>query len=517
MPPVSGISPAARSSINHCICAADSEYVFSSLTRKLLPCHPFFVRLESGNAGSWYWQVMNITKAAQAGSATLARWHALLATWLGELFDGMDASIFVLVLFPALSELTGTTDHSAVGLVGSVVLALFMIGWAAGAIVFGILADSIGRARTLVITILLYAICTGLCAIASSWWELAFYRFLVGCGIGGEISIGAVILAEYWRGRGRIHAVAVMSTSFGFGYLAAALLNLALGHLGWRWLFVAGILPALLTVYIRARLKEPEQFEAVKARRKALRLKPKAGLTSEEAKLLRFPLPELFAGENRIKTFSVMALASSAIIGYWAVLSWIPAWINQLTGTLAVDERSAAAIALNLGAILSAAVTGLIVDRIGRAGAFRLSFAGALASTTCMFLTVKAFGTALLAFVFAAGFFGVMPFVVLFIYVPELFEARIRGTAFGFSVQIGRIFAACAAIAGGHLIGMFGGSYALAGAAVALFYAVGILASLVMPETAGKTAEEVEEDGWVSIRQAGREPQVAAVMERAAR
>src|SRR5262249_39925018 len=198
-------------------------------------------------------------KEAGAGSHRPAgsQLHVLLAAWLGELFDGMDASIYVLVLFPALSELLNTTSHSSVGLVGSVILAIFMLGWACGAIVFGILSDYIGRARVMVLTILVYALCTGLCALSHNWWELAFYRFLVGCGIGGEISIGAVMLAESWKGRARLHATAIMSTSFGFGYLSAALINLALGHLGWRWLFVVGIAPALLTVYIRAKLREP--------------------------------------------------------------------------------------------------------------------------------------------------------------------------------------------------------------------------------------------------------------------
>src|SRR5271170_5859318 len=113
-----------------------------------------------------------------------SQWHVLLATWLGEMFDGMDASIFVLVLFPALSELLNTKSHSIVGLHGSYILATFMVGWAIGGIGFGILADYIGRARTLVYTILLYAIFTGLCALSHNWQEMAIYRFLVGCGIG---------------------------------------------------------------------------------------------------------------------------------------------------------------------------------------------------------------------------------------------------------------------------------------------------------------------------------------------
>jgi MFS family permease len=423
-----------------------------------------------------------------ADAGVRSRLHVLLATWLGELFDGMDASIYVLVLFPALSELLDTTSHSQVGLVGSVILAVFMLGWACGAIVFGILADYIGRARTMVITILVYALCTGLCALSQNWWELAFWRFLVGCGIGGEISIGAVLLSECWRGRARLHATAVMSTSFGFGYLAAALINLFLGQAGWRWLFVAGIVPALLTVYIRARLKEPEHFRIMHEARRRLRQKPDAERSEAEKQLLGFTLAEVFRGGNMSRTAIVILLASTSIIGYWAVLSWIPAWINQLTGTLAVSERSAAAIALNVGAILAAAAGGFIIDRLGRARAFRFAFTGALASCCAMFLSVTSFGPALLAWAFVVGGLATLPFVFLFIYVPELFDTRIRGTAFGFSVQLGRVFAALAALAGGQLIGLFGGSYALAGASVATLYCVGIIVSFFLPDTTGEVS-----------------------------
>ena len=117
---------------------------------------------------------------------TAQNFHVLLATWLGTLFDGMDCSIYILTLYPSLSELLGTTSHATVGSYGALLLALFMFGWAAGAVVFGMCADRIGRSKTLVLTVLLYAFCTGLCAICQTWQELALCRFFVGCGIGGE-------------------------------------------------------------------------------------------------------------------------------------------------------------------------------------------------------------------------------------------------------------------------------------------------------------------------------------------
>jgi len=407
-----------------------------------------------------------------------SRWHVLSAAWLGEMFDGMDASIFVLVIFPALSELLATKSHSVVGIYASIILATFMLGWAIGGIGFGILADHIGRARTMIYTILLYAIFTGLCAFSHSWQEMAFYRFLVGCGIGGEISIGAVLVAEGWRGESRLHATGALVSSFSFGYLLAAILNLFLGGLGWRWLFVAGIVPALLAAYIRAKLKEPVQFELMSQYKERLRSKPKAELSATEEEALKFTFPLIFKRDNIAKTILVTALASAAIVGYWAVLSWIPPWINQLTGTAAVQERSVVAIVLNIGGITSSLLAGILVARFGRRASFFASFLGSLICCLGMFLNTKAYSNILLVWVFCVGFFATLVFSMLFIYVPEIYETKLRATAVGFCIQFGRVAAAIAAITGGQLIALFGGSYALAGATVALFSLVGIFASL---------------------------------------
>ncbi len=411
-----------------------------------------------------------------------SRWHALLATWLGGVFDGMDSSIFAIVLYPALSELLGTTSYADVGVHGSYIIALFMVGWAIGAMLFGMAADHFGRARTLTFTIILYALCTGLCATAHSWWELGIYRFLVGAGIGGEMGIGAVLLSECWPGKSRVHAVSAMATSLGFGYFLTAGLNLWLGGFGWRWLFVAGIAPAFLTVYIRAKLKEPEQFNAIKAERE--RLKQSGALNKQDT--LGRTLKELFSTQYKYKTLSVVAVASCAIITWWAVIAWIPAWINQLTGDLAVGERSHAMFLKDIGMIASGIFGGWLIKKLGYKKCMAISFFCAFIAAVGMFLTVKSFSLTLLFWVLAVGFFAHLPFVVLWIYIPELFEARIRSTAFGFSYNIGRFAAAFAALGSGALINIFNGSYALAASTVATIYLFGVVASMFMPRTSGE-------------------------------
>ncbi|MBY0548824.1 MAG: MFS transporter [Candidatus Obscuribacterales bacterium] len=413
------------------------------------------------------------------------KWHALVATWLGAFFDGMDATIFVMVMVPCLSELLNTTSHVTIGGTGAIILALFMLGWAVGAVVFGIIADYIGRAKTLTITILTYALFTGMCATANNWQEMAFYRFLVGCGIGGEVGIGGVLLSECWRGKSRLHAVSVSLSAFGFGYLATSLLNLFLGGLGWRLLFVLGIVPALMTLYLRTHLKESTEFESLCEAKRRAKAKIEALRSDAEKDMLRFPLFDLFARANRHKTLIVAAMGSSAIMGYWAVLSWVPAWVTQLTGTAAISERSATTIAMNLGLITCAIFGGFIVSKFGRVMCFRMGSLGSFLCCVGMFTTVKSFGPALLIWGFLTGFCSILPFVVLFIYVPELFASRYRSTAFGFSYNVGRIFAAGAALCGGQLIGYFQGSYSLAAGVVSSVYLIGVVASLLMPKTSG--------------------------------
>lgn len=422
---------------------------------------------------------------AETAPVQSSNWHVLAATWLGGMFDGMDSSIFAIVLFPALSEMLHTSSHAIVGMHGSYIIATFMVGWAIGAIGFGMLADYVGRARTMTITILLYALCTGLCATAGNWWELAIYRFLVGAGIGGEMGIGAVMLSECWPNKSRVFAIGAMASSLGAGYLLTATLNLLLGHWGWRWLFVAGIVPAFLTVYIRAKLKEPQQYLQMRMLSQSAKAKPAAERSAEEHKLTRLTILELFEKGTFKKLAAAAALTTVAIIAWWAVLAWIPAWINQLTGKLAVEERSFAMYFKDTGMILSGFLGSWMLAKLGYKKCMSVSFLCAFVCCVSMFLSVKSYGPQLLAWILAVGFFCHVPFVVLWTYIPELFPARIRSTAFGVAFNIGRFAAAIAAVASGSLIASFSGSYALAASSMASVYLLGVLAAFFMPKPPG--------------------------------
>jgi MFS family permease len=387
----------------------------------------------------------------------------LWSACLGALFDGFDAAIYTLVLFPCIAELIHSQRHEVVGPIGAIVLAVFMAGWALGALVFGVISDRLGRVRTMTFTIFLYAISTGLCAFAHSWRELAIYRFLAGCGIGGEQGAGAIVISEALKGSKRYGGVAIMTASAAVGFLLSSLVNLLVGKAGWRYVFLFGLLPAGLAVYMRMKLKEPD-----------------ADIYDRSPSFLDAG-KELVCNHGR-KMVVILCLASAAIVNWWAVLSWIPAWINQLTGGLAVSERSFATISVYFGAVLICLPGSFVLRRLGRQGTFMFAFAGALSADLLMFWCVKSYGTLLLSLAFFVGCFGALPFVCLFTIVPELFPRSIRGTAFGGSIQTGRLLAAAAALTGGQILAGFHGSYPLAASCVASINIIGILAAFFIPQ-----------------------------------
>ena len=211
---------------------------------------------------------------------TRYHWFVLLVASLGWLFDTMDQQLFNLARTPAISELlpkaTADTSPSAlatrkklVAEYGGYATAIFMVGWATGGLAFGVLGDRIGRARTMLLTILIYSLCTGLSALSVHFWDFCLYRFLTGLGVGGEFAVGVALVAEALPDRARPSALGWLQASSSVGNMLAALVGIGLGGLeqsgaigaSWRWMFVIGTLPALLAILIRRRLEEPEALE----------------------------------------------------------------------------------------------------------------------------------------------------------------------------------------------------------------------------------------------------------------
>ncbi len=177
---------------------------------------------ESSRSGWWGW----------VREVTSYQWLVLLVAWLGWVFDAMDGTIYAMVQRPVITELLGPGASQAdVGFYSSAVFSVMLIGWALGGIVFGILADYIGRTKALTITILIYSLFTGLSALAENWWQLAIFRFVTGLGLGGEWAAGAALVAEVWPDRLRARAGSILQSAAGVGFLLAAAANSWVGSL----------------------------------------------------------------------------------------------------------------------------------------------------------------------------------------------------------------------------------------------------------------------------------------------
>jgi MFS family permease len=361
------------------------------------------------------------------------QWRVFVCVLLGWALDIMDGYLFAIILFPAMSDILGTTDSGLIGRYGGIILAIFMVGWALGGIFFGVVADRYGRAKTMALNILLYAAFTGLSGLAQSWPQLALFRFLTGLGVGGEWAAGAALLAESWPERSRTKAAGVMQAVGGVGFFLASLLYLSVGPLGWRWVFAAGILPAFVAFYIRRSVEEPERWERAR--------KPETSIFKMITPAVR---GDLLVG---------MALAIVATFGFQGAIQWVPTWISAMLHSQGVEsvrtQVSAITIVLNSGGMIGCICFPLAADRWGRKRAFALYFFGDLLSVQLTFLWVQQFKIALLV-----------------------------------SPIMGFVSAVAAFITG--LLASSGGAFAYAIGAVGLVYLLGLFTLIFARETKGQ-------------------------------
>jgi MFS family permease len=409
------------------------------------------------------------------------QWLVLIVAWLGWVFDSMDATIYALVLAPALRELLGSrASPENIGWYGGIIFAIFVAGWAVGGIVFGVAADYIGRARTLIITILIYAVFTALAGLSHSWWELATYRFLTALGIGGEWAAGATLVAEVWPESLRVKGAGLLQSAWGAGYFLAAAVYLLLSAHSWRVMFFVGLAPAVVALLARLRVREPERWVQVRRGDEAERSQP-------------LTLRQLFRPGVRRDTLVGTALAFVAVFGLWGATNWTPTLIRELLAPRGLAEVSMvrlvsyATMSLNAGAIVGYLAFAPLADWLGRRGAFLVMLLGSAAALPVTFLLPSAYSTALVLLP-VLGFFSNGIFSGFPIYLPEIFPTRIRATGSGFCFNAGRVLAAAGPFVTGTLVA-YVGTFGHAASSVALIYLLGIIAVCFARETKGKVIE----------------------------
>lgn len=405
------------------------------------------------------------------------QWLALWSAFLGWLFDSMDLNLFTLVLFPSVAELIKSTNPTEIAQIGSYIVAIKLFCWGIGGIVFGVAADRIGRTRTMVITIILYASFTGLSGLAQSWQQLAVLQAIAGFGIGGEWAAGAALIAETWPEKHRARAMQVMQMAFAFGFFLAALDNLLLGPISWRWALAAGALPAVIALGIRWFVPEPERWLRVRHDDKIARMTAMQTFAA------------IFAPDLRRRTIVGVVVSAAMMIGSWGGLALLPSWIQQLvrmsggSPITGVQTISYAFMLMMVGAVLGYTSLIFLTDGIGRRASYFLFCLGSLISSLYLFLFIKDLNT-VMWFMPLYGYFIIGGFGTFAAYLPELFPTRVRASGQGFCWNAARCLTAIGPLIGGVLVGTFG-SFPAAAASTAAFYAIGLIAIWFGPETRG--------------------------------
>jgi MFS family permease len=349
----------------------------------------------------------------------------------------MDSFIYALVLSPALSELLPKSGIAKtpenVGLAGSILFAVFLVGWGLS-FIWGPVADRFGRTRVLAATVLAYAVFTGAAALAANVWQLGLFRLLAGIGIGGEWALAGTYVAEAWPEDRRKMGAGYLQTGYYFGFFVAAALNYTVGaRFGWRAMFLCGLSPVIIAVLITMRVKEPERWKK----------------RTEEPRR-QGSLTQIFSVKYRRRTIVNAALLTVAIIGLWAGAVYEPTAIITLAKKAGMSLAQASKMAsmgtaiLSIGTILGCLMAPKLAERLGRKRTLAIYFVG---MSLFIWLT---FGWAFylvnglktfIACLFLLGLFG-GNFTLFSLWLPEQYETSVRATAFAFATSFGRFIGA---------------------------------------------------------------------------
>jgi MFS family permease len=392
-------------------------------------------------------------------------WRALAAAGAGWMLDAMDVTLYVI----ALSAI-GDEFHLSKAQSGAVASATLLAS-ALGGVVSGALADRFGRVRMLMVSMLIYSIFTALTATSQSLAQLVLWRVLVGLGMGGEWSAGAVLVAETCPARHRGKAIGLMQSGWAIGYiLAAAMGALILPNLGWRALFLVGFAPALMTIWIRRRVPEPQVWSGRDTR--------VARGTDSLGLLLRPPL--------RTRVLIATATTGALLCSYWGLFTWVPTYLaSQDAGGagLGIVKSTAWIIPMQIGAFFGYTSFGFLADRFGRRPTFIVFVLGAAAIVPIYGASARSELT-LMILGPIVGFLGHGYFSLFGAWLAELFPSAVRATAQGFCYNAGRAAGALAPWAIGSLADQRGLGYALG--ATSVLYVVGAGLVLLLPETRGR-------------------------------
>jgi MFS family permease len=430
-----------------------------------------------------------------------AQWKALIASNLGWTFDGFEVFALILTMGAALHQLLDPSEYKLIPAYAGAVIAITVFGWGVGGLLGGIVADYIGRKRSMMLTIFAYSLLTGLSALSWNWLSFALFRFLVGLAIGSEWATGASITAELWPDNARGKGGALLQAGYPIGSIIASSVWVAIGTSSpsaWRYMFLVGVLPALIAFWIRRNIPESERWEQSNERRQSAHEKQRSGaaLVGEDAAMVRFTLIDMFAEptvRSRLVLTFIMSLAVT--IGYWGVSSFIPSYVGAVATTQGLATQAQrwvglAGLVQNIGALLGFISFGFLADALGRKLTTFSYYLLCLILTPVVYLWVKDIHLLLLGFA-VYGFFIQGIFSWTAVWLPELFPTRMRATAAGFIFNTPRLISAIAPLIAGSLIVGLGG-YGKTATIIGMFYVLGLITVPFLPETKGKPLPEAD-------------------------
>jgi MFS family permease len=407
---------------------------------------------------------------------------AYAAAFAGYALDAFDLIILTLTL-SAIATTFGVSTGAA-GVLSTVTLSASAVG----GVLAGVLCDRIGRARTLMLTVAVYSLFTLLSGLASSYEMLLVFRVFQGIGFGGEWAVGAVLVAELVRPEARGKALGLIQSAWAVGWALAVIaftivFSLFAEEQAWRVLMVIGVLPALLSFYVRRHVEDPEVFSETKAKEQS------GDREAVEHHARELPLKQIFRRDLVGTTIAASVLATGIQGGYYAMFTWIPTYLEDERDLSIVGTSGYLAVVI-AGAFLGYVTAGVVHDRLGRKKTFALFAALAGASLVLYFLVPSGSNSALLVVGFPLGFFSAGCFSGFGSYLSELYPTRARGTGGGFCYNVGRGFGALFP----GIIGFLAAAIGLGGAvAFGVFgYVLAISALAFLPETHGKELVPVD-------------------------
>jgi MFS family permease len=384
--------------------------------------------------------------------------RALLAASLGWMLDSMDVMLYSLVLGQVQR-----TMHLSAAMSGAMMSAT-LIAAAMGGLGFGWFADRSGRVRALTISVLVYSAATALCGFTQTAAQLMLCRVLLGLGMGGEWASGAALVAETWPTRHRGKALALVQSSWAVGYaLGAAVVALVMPRFGWRAVFFAGIAPALITLWLRRSLREPETWRR------------------ERTPQLR--LGQLFRGTLGYNMLICATMNAATLFAWWGLFTWVPRFLSIPVAEggrgLSIVQTSEWTIVMQVGTFAGYIAFGYLADRFSR----KYTYIGYLlvAAMLVPFFVFVHSANALLLIGPLVGFFGTGYFSGFSVIASELFPTSVRASAMGFVYNIGRVLSAAAPYLIGHISEHAGLSYALCITSAAFLVAALIATALRLP------------------------------------